>query len=257
MKKISILLLLALSTGIFANGVSVEWGANSTGSNMFFSNNGDLVINNTQKTNTSLEKNISKEAENVQYQHNTLVKKSVNKAVNSNMLVSLFGGCIPHKDESVEWDCVDDFKISAYEVSNAEYRKFDSQHNSGKGFNGDNQPVVNISKGAIKSYIAWLNEETGLNYRLPTSNELLYAALAGLSTPNTSCEVANMQGCNNRTTPVGYYNANNWGLYDMFGNVLELTSDGVLGGGSWSGNSNIYQGAANNLGFRLVMSSNQ
>jgi hypothetical protein len=248
MKKISILLLLALSTGIFANGVSVEWGANSTGSNMFFGNDGDLIVN---KTNAPLKK-----AENTQSQYKEY-KENTSKMANSNVLVSLFGGCISHKDESVEWDCVDDFKISAYEVSNAEYRKFDSQHNSGKGFNGDNQPVVNISKGAIKSYITWLNEETGLNYRLPTSNELLYAALAGVSTPNTSCEVANMQGCNNRTTPVGYYNANNWGLYDMFGNVLELTSDGVLGGGSWSGNSNIYQGAANNLGFRLVMSSNQ
>jgi formylglycine-generating enzyme required for sulfatase activity len=82
-------------------------------------------------------------------------------------------------------------------------------------------------------------------YRLPTEAQWEYAARAGTTTPwwtgnSLTLEQANFNGILEhtsdggevgqglaRTTKVGSYPANKWGLYDMHGNVYELCWDWV------------------------------
>ena len=97
-----------------------------------------------------------------------------------------------------------------------------------------NYPMVFISQSEAKEFCKWL----GTNYRLPTWQEWEYAANGGrtgvnfaTSTGNiinttTGKYLANIQGFYSDaagTTPVKSYPANPYGLYDMTGNVFEMT----------------------------------
>ncbi len=98
----------------------------------------------------------------------------------------------------------------------------------------DEHPVVCVSWNDANAYVAWLSEQTGKSYRLPTEGEWEYAARGGTATrfswgdailPNR----ANCWGCLppemfHWTLPVGSFAPNAFGLFDMEGNVWELTS---------------------------------
>ncbi len=65
-------------------------------------------------------------------------------------------------DESPRHEvCVDGFWLGKYEVTNAQYRRFQSGHNSkaygGHSLNGDNQPAVHVSWEEAKAYADWLS----------------------------------------------------------------------------------------------------
>lgn len=117
----------------------------------------------------------------------------------------------------------------------------------------DDHPVVCVSWGDAKAYVAWLSHRTGAVYRLPTEAEWEYVARAGTTTAryyqdDKQCDYVNGAGqetksiadtgqtlaaCTDRhvhTAPVGSYAENHFGLFDMLGNVWEWTED------CWHGN---------------------
>ncbi len=76
----------------------------------------------------------------------------------------------------------------------------------------------------------WLSGETGEAYRLLSEAEWEYACRAGTETrycfgDTITAKQANFDGKVGKTTEVGSYPANPWGLYDMHGNVWEWVED--------------------------------
>ena len=102
----------------------------------------------------------------------------------------------------------------------------------GQGKNGG-FPVCNVTQYAARAYCQWLYQKTGHFYRLPTEAEWEYAAKAGENTAwdfgdsvdelkDHAWFYANSNGAYKKT---GTKKPNKWGLYDMYGNVAEWTSD--------------------------------
>ena len=122
----------------------------------------------------------------------------------------------------------------------------------------DNDPVVCVTHGDALAYIAWLNKQVpGRPYRLPTEAEWEYAA-RGKAHKNdarfwgndraSACKYANVADTTFRekwneaadperffscldsdrfafTAPVGSFAPNDYGLYDMLGNVWQWMAD--------------------------------
>ena len=156
---------------------------------------------------------------------------------------------------------VNDFYMSKYEVTVAEFRRFIAETryptdaekggdpmNWRHGVSGkvrpkseENHPVVHVSWNDAVEYCRWLSEKTGKWYRLPTEAEWEYACRAGSRTPfntggNITTAQANYDGnrpYNNnrkgqyraRTVAVESFEPNAWGLYNMHGNVWEWCDD--------------------------------
>jgi formylglycine-generating enzyme required for sulfatase activity len=91
-----------------------------------------------------------------------------------------------------------------------------------------NNPVETVTAD-IDEYLTRLNARNdGYDYRLPTELEWEYAAHAGGngSVPLDMNQIAwHETNANGQTHPVATLTANAWGLYDMFGNVVELVSE--------------------------------
>lgn len=207
------------------------------------------------------------------------------------------------------------FAISQYEITFAQYDRFvaDTGYRkpSDKGWGSEhwgrsNTPVFNVSWYDAQRYVDWLSDQTGHYYSLPSEAQWEYAARAGTTTAFSTgdcitTDQANYHGrydfgdCpqsplyRGKTTPVGSFPANAWGLYDVHGNIFEWTLDcwhsgydgapddgsgwmnsgdtadcrqHVLRGGSWSGRpQDIRSGARSHndadfksifIGFRVV-----
>ena len=142
---------------------------------------------------------------------------------------------------------VDAFYIDKYEVTNAQYREFidanpqwqkdriPKKYHDGdylKHWNGnnyppgkDNHPVVYVSWYAAMAYAEWSGK------RLPTEAEWERAARGGWIGKkyawgySLKFSKANYGESVGDTTPVGSYDANGYGLYDMAGNVWEWCLD--------------------------------
>ena len=91
---------------------------------------------------------------------------------------------------------VGDFWIGECEITNAQFRQFDSTHNSGiesrhayqfgrRGYNvnDDELPVVRVSWKSANEFCRWLSQKTGKNVQLPTEEQWMIAASAGTKTP--------------------------------------------------------------------------
>ncbi|WP_336952858.1 formylglycine-generating enzyme family protein [Sphingobium aromaticivastans] len=117
----------------------------------------------------------------------------------------------------------------------------------------DDHPVVCVSYQDGVDYAAWLSQKTGQHYRLASEAEWEYAARGGTTTTrywgegvNGICNKARIMTdgtwakinrseswageliCSDEqsyTVPVGSYDANPFGLYDMLGNVWEWVAD--------------------------------
>ena len=142
---------------------------------------------------------------------------------------------------------LDAFYMDRREVTNAEYKAFvlanpewqkeriDSRFHEGtylEGWDGNNypngkgdHPVTWVSWHAAMAYAEWAGK------RLPTETEWERAArgeLIGQNYPwgsSIDASKANYNGNVGDTTAVGIYPANDYGLYDMAGNVWEWCLD--------------------------------
>lgn len=211
------------------------------------------------------------------------------------------------------------FFMGKHEITQKEYEALMGKNNS--FFKGDTLPAENVSWFEAVEYcnrrsrkeklapaykitgfgdnltVLWNRKANG--YRLPTEAEWEYACRAGTNTPfstgnNITTDQANYNGYApyvkntkgvflEKTTPVGSFDPNPWGLYDMHGNVLEWCWDWhgdyskgdtanpagvaagsyrVIRGGSWAGTArgvrsafrgnNIPSAQNSYIGFRIA-----
>jgi formylglycine-generating enzyme required for sulfatase activity/serine/threonine protein kinase len=131
------------------------------------------------------------------------------------------------------------FAMSVYEVTFEEYDRFATA--TGRELPGDRgwgrgrQPVISISWDDARAYAAWLSQQTGHRYRLPSEAEWEYAARGGTNTifswgdsfvaNRANCESCGSAWDGKQPAPVGAFPANPYGLRDMEGNVYEWTLD--------------------------------
>jgi formylglycine-generating enzyme required for sulfatase activity len=129
------------------------------------------------------------------------------------------------------------FYISQFEVTNAEYEQFDPNHGliDHRGFTHEpNEAVIFVSWEDANAFCTWLSQLEGTAYRLPTEAEWEHACRAGTTaeyyTGGTLPEVyyknqVETWGPNPQPLHVGQTPSNQWGLYDMHGNVEEWCWD--------------------------------
>ncbi|MCI5137658.1 MAG: formylglycine-generating enzyme family protein [Candidatus Electrothrix sp. AR1] len=132
---------------------------------------------------------------------------------------------------------LDSFAIGRYPVTFVEYDAFceatDRDKPKDEGWGRDQRPVINVSWDDATAYCVWLSRETGNFYRLPTEAEWEYACRAGSESSWCFGDDEEQFGeyawysknADKRTHPVGEKKANNWGLYDLHGNVCEWCGD--------------------------------
>lgn len=211
---------------------------------------------------------------------------------------------------------VSSFWMSKYPITQSQWRAVAALPEIGlelisnpSGFQGNNHPVEQVSWDDAAEFCKRLSSATGRNYRLPSEAEWEYACRANtvslfhygdVLTPQLARCKSNaftalfMPMFSGKTSPVGSFTPNHFGLYDMHGNVWEwcldnvhlksggfgmsyknapvdgsawLTGDAsvkIVRGGSWSFNppcchsSYRWQfmrtGKANHVGFRIVCS---
>jgi formylglycine-generating enzyme required for sulfatase activity len=151
------------------------------------------------------------------------------------------------KDETpVHEVCVSDFTIGKYEVTQGQWQKI-MGNNPSSYTKGHRYPVEHVSWNDVQVFIQKLNNLSGKQYRLPTEAEWEYAArsggtdkkYAGFSQISQMSRYANFCDVNcdyamriadqndgyKNTAPVGNYQPNGLGIYDMTGNVAEWVSD--------------------------------
>jgi len=198
---------------------------------------------------------------------------------------------------------LDAFYMDVHEVTVGQFREFVNQSGHKYGGNwdsvakyspGDGYPMVYVSCSDATAYAKWVGK------RLPTEAEWEYAARGGLVGKRypwgdeITHDDANYSGTGGKdkwkySSPVGSFAANDYGLYDMIGNVYEWCQDWygsdyyskspaknplgpdtgsyrVLRGGFWNYSPDHLQVAARNydsptnraniLGFRCVSGSN-
>lgn len=112
-----------------------------------------------------------------------------------------------------------------------------------EGWGRGRRPVINVSWNDAQDYVKWLQMKTGKPYRLLSEAEWEYAARAKTGMPFMTGDCITMEWANfdghseryrcaanagvfqGKTTEVGSYKPNLFGLHDMHGNVWEWVED--------------------------------
>jgi formylglycine-generating enzyme required for sulfatase activity len=130
------------------------------------------------------------------------------------------------------------FAIGIHEISVDEWdaclREGGCRQSPAQGLQGK-MPMADVSWDDAQQYVSWLSAKTGKKYRLPTEAEWEYAARAGTATRfwwgeaqekgRANCADCGGQWGGKSASPVGSFEANPYGLYDVHGNVWEWTED--------------------------------
>lgn len=188
-------------------------------------------------------------AENIQHQRltgdfvwipsGTFIMGDNNKGVLKSGIFGVLANNLPARDVSVE-----KFALGATEVKWSQYQicidegGCPSNDNDGgaNGWGKGDRPVIEVSYEDItKYYLPWLNKKTSRTYRLPTEAEWEYAARANTRTKypwgnDIGSNNAVCRGCGSEfdfrmTAPVNSLEPNEFGLYNMHGNVSEWVKD--------------------------------
>ncbi|MCK5342461.1 MAG: formylglycine-generating enzyme family protein, partial [Candidatus Heimdallarchaeota archaeon] len=185
------------------------------------------------------------------------------------------------------------FYLQTTEVTQGQWKSVMGSNFSMFSNCGDDCPVENVSWDEVQEFIRKLSSnDKSKKYRLPTEAEWEYACCGGTTDElygNLDNIAWYIKNSKNQTQRVGQKKANDFGLYDMLGNVGEWCNDWydkeypknpqkdpkgpkdrferLLRGGSWSSFANNIRSAyrqrkdpytrENNVGIRLVRSLNQ
>lgn len=134
---------------------------------------------------------------------------------------------LPHHERRIA-----SFYLSRYEVTQAQWLAV--MGNNPSRYQHPQRPVDQVTWFDVQRFVTRLNQMEGTTkYRLPSEAEWEYAARAGSSgryffgDESKRLEEYAWYGHlqNVGTKIVGSKAANNWGLYDMYGNVWEWVSD--------------------------------
>ena len=144
------------------------------------------------------------------------------------------------------------FLMGKYPVTQAQWKAI-MKNNPSRFTEDEKNPVEKVSWFDCIDFCERLSEKLGREFRLPTEAEWEYACRAKTTTPfffgeTMTTELANYNGeytygiekegeYRHKTTKVGSFSPNRFGLYDLHGNVAEWCED------TWHDN---YQEAPNN-----------
>jgi len=147
-------------------------------------------------------------------------------------MVFIKGGCFimgndyTQEDEKPEHEvCVNDFYMDKFEVTQARWEKL-MGFNPSK-FSGADLPVEQVNYKNVQKFI----KKSGGACRLPTEAEWEYAARGAAQTRYFWGNMVNEEytwyeeNSKKSTHPVGTKTPNQYGLYDMMGNVWEWVDD--------------------------------
>ncbi len=176
-------------------------------------------------------------------------KGKIEREVIDELLVTIPTGTVKMRDDRTKetWSVeIDSFKLSKFPITQEIYEAVTNENPS--TFAGEKLPVETItwidavhfcnalseSLGKDKCYTIDLTTESIIfnskanGFRLPTEAEWQFACQAGTEEIRHG-ELIKIawfkENSNNRTQEVGQKIPNNWGLYDMLGNVWEWCSD--------------------------------